>query len=112
MLCKVDTSTDFSAQRLDVERLRRIVASKEPGSALLSRTDEDLLDKLGALAGDGERRLTVAGLLVAGREEALRRYLPGHEAVYLRMQSDTGNSGDISNPIPVKAGRGSGFSIR
>lgn len=104
---------DFSARvldvgfdavdRLEVERLRRIVAAKEAGSALLGLTDEDLLVRLGALVGDSERRLTVAGLLVAGREEALRKYLPGHESVYLRMQSDTAYDKRVDSARPLLA---------
>jgi ATP-dependent DNA helicase RecG len=90
---------DFSARvlgvgpeaidRLEVERLRRIVAVKEPGSALLGLSDELLLERLGAVVFGDALRLTVAGLLVVGKEEVLRRELPGHEAVYLHMKSDT-----------------------
>jgi ATP-dependent DNA helicase RecG len=90
---------DFSARplglgleavdRLEVERLRRILAAKEPGSSLLGLDDSELLLRLGALVPGDANRLTVAGLLLVGAEEALRRELPGHEAVYLRMKSDT-----------------------
>lgn len=113
MLSNVEGTTDFSARtldagfeavdRLEVERLRRIIAAKEPGSTLLGLSDEDLFVRLGGLGGDGERRLTVAGLLVAGREEALRRFVPGHEAVYLRMQSDTAYDKRIDSAKPLLA---------
>ncbi|MEO0085348.1 MAG: ATP-binding protein [candidate division WOR-3 bacterium] len=89
------TAVDFSSRALDlgldaidpleVERLRRLIAAKEPGSSLLSLTQEALLERLGILA-DG--RLTIAGLLLLGREEELHRHLPGHEAIYLHMKSD------------------------
>jgi ATP-dependent DNA helicase RecG len=90
---------DFSAQvldlgldavdRIEVERLRRVLAAKEPSSALLGLTDEQLLERLGALVRNTDLRLTVAGMLIVGREEALKRALPGHEAIYLHMKSDT-----------------------
>lgn len=91
--------TDYSAEaldlgpdgidRLEVERLRRILAAKEPGSSLLELDDAELLTRLGALVGDDQPRTTVAGLLLVGREDALRHHLPGHEAIYLHMRSDT-----------------------
>jgi ATP-dependent DNA helicase RecG len=94
-----ESTTDFSARLLDlgpdavdgleVERLRRILGAKEPASALLALSNEDLLERLGALMHDGSVRLTVAGLLLVGKADALKRHLPGHEAVYLHMKSDT-----------------------
>ena len=78
-----------AVDKLEVERLRRILKAKEPGSDLLELPDDQLLLRLGALAPDGDHRLTVAGLLLVGREEILRQELPGHEAAYLHMKSDT-----------------------
>lgn len=102
---------DFSAQvlelgpeaidRLEVERLRRILAGKEPTSALLGLGDEELLLRLGAVVpGDG-LRLTVAGLLVVGKEEAIRKALPGHEAVYLHMKNDTEYDRRVDSARPL-----------
>lgn len=102
-----EPSADFSARVLDlgpdavdgmeVERLRRILAAKEPASYLISLPNEELLERLGVLVRPGLPaqpqaglpRLTVAGLLLVGREEIIRQQLPGHEAIYLHMQSDT-----------------------
>jgi len=93
----LNPAADFSAQRLElgrdavdaieVERLRRILGAKEPSAALLNLPTESLLEKLGILVKDGDWRLTVAGLLLVGKEELLHRNLPGHEAVYLHMKS-------------------------
>jgi ATP-dependent DNA helicase RecG len=104
---------DFSARvlelgppaidRLEVERLRRIVAAKEPSSALPSLGDEELLARLGAVTAGPEPRLTVAGLLVVGREEALRQALPGHEAVYLHMKNDTEYDRRVDSAKPLLA---------
>ncbi len=102
---------DFSAQvlelgpeaidRLEVERLRRILAGKEPTSALLGLGDEELLLRLGAVVPDDGLRLTVAGLLVVGKEEAIRKALPGHEAVYLHMKSDTEYDRRVDSARPL-----------
>jgi ATP-dependent DNA helicase RecG len=104
---------DFSAQvlelgpeaidRLEVERLRRILATKEPSSALLALGDEELLARLGAVAFGDTLRLTVAGLLVVGREEAIRKALPGHEAVYLHLKSDTEYDRRVDSSKPLLA---------
>ena len=103
--------SDFSAHVLDVgpeaidrfevERLRRIVAAKEPSSALLGLSDELLLERLGAAVMADTLKLTVAGLLVVGREEAIRRALPGHEAVYLHMKNDTEYDRRVDSSKPL-----------
>ncbi|MFO7676505.1 MAG: ATP-binding protein [bacterium] len=104
---------DFSARplargpeaidRIEVERLRRVLAASEPGSSLLGLSDEDLLARLGVLRPDGDRRITVAGLLLVGREEFLRADLPGHEAIYLHMQSDTDYDRRLDSRRPLLA---------
>ena len=104
---------DFSAHVLDlgpeavdgieVERLRRILAAKEPASSLLGLPGDDMLEKLGALVRDGSLRLTVAGLLLVGKEEPLRRNLPGYEAVYLHMKSDTEYDKRVDSAKPLLA---------
>jgi ATP-dependent DNA helicase RecG len=103
---------DFSARtldcgveavdRLEVERLRRVLSAKEPSSSLLALSDEELLLRLGALGGESAR-LTVAGLLVVGTEAALRKYLPGHEAVALHMMSDTEYDRRVDSSKPLLA---------
>ncbi len=104
--------SDFSARplelgfeavdRLEVERLRRVLAANEPGSSLLELGDEELLLRLGVLATDSHR-LTVAGLLLVGREDTLRQEIPGHEAVYLHMQSDTDYDRRVDSGRPLLA---------
>jgi len=108
-----DSQADFSARvldlgpdaidRLEVERLRRIVAAREPSSALLALSDELLLERLGALVLDHAPLLTVAGLLTVGREEAIRAALPGHEAIYLHMKSDTDYDRRVDSTKPLLA---------
>ena len=108
-----DSPADFSSgpldlgpeaiDRLEVERLRRIIAAKEPGSSLLGLDDNGLLLRLGVLAPDDGGRLTVAGLLLVGTEDALRRSLPGHEAIYMRMKSDTEYDRRVDSRRPLLA---------
>jgi ATP-dependent DNA helicase RecG len=71
--------------RIEVERLRRTI-SKNPGRAdasLLTLSDVEIVKALG-LAEGRERieRVRVAGLLVLGREDALRRLVPTHEVAF------------------------------
>lgn len=70
---------------LEFERLRQTIR-RNPGRAdapLLGLADEEIVKALGL--GEGEReveRLRVAGLLLLGREEAIRRLLPTHELAF------------------------------
>ena len=108
-----DSNSDFSARvldigldavdRIEVERLRRVLGAKEPSSALLCLPDEQLLERLGVLVRNNELRLTVAGLLICGRDEALKRVLPGHEAIYLHMKSDTDYDRRVDSARPLLA---------
>jgi ATP-dependent DNA helicase RecG len=70
---------------IEVERVRRTI-SKNPGradSSLLDLSDAEIVKALG-LAEGRERieRVRVAGLLVLGREDALRRLVPTHEVAF------------------------------
>ena len=105
--------TDFSAQtldlgpeavdRLEVERLRRVLAAKEPGSPLLGMPDEELLLKLGLLTANPGLKPTVAGLLLVGKEDSLKHAVPGHEAVYLHMRNQTEYDRRVDSNRPLLA---------
>jgi ATP-dependent DNA helicase RecG len=69
-----------------LEILRREMKSMGAPGDLLACDDSDLCSKLGFLK-DG--RLTLAGLLVAGRDEVIARHAPNHEWKYSRMRTDT-----------------------
>jgi ATP-dependent DNA helicase RecG len=70
---------------IEVERLRRTI-SKNPGradSSLLALSDVEIVKALGFAEGrERIERVRVAGLLVLGREEALRRLVPTHEVAF------------------------------
>lgn len=92
-----------AADRLEMERLRRSIAVREPDSPMLQLPDDELLCRLGLIQPTNGRRLTVAGLLLVGREELLRSDLPGYEAVYLRMSSDTEYDRRLDSRRPLLA---------
>jgi ATP-dependent DNA helicase RecG len=86
---------DFSAQILanaswddfdpvEFERLRNHVRRNPAADkALLDLSTEEFAAALGMVeVRDGTRVPTVAGLLLAGREEAIQRFLPTHEAAF------------------------------
>jgi ATP-dependent DNA helicase RecG len=65
-------------------RFRRIIREHRNGDqSLLALPDLELAKALGALEGDGQRqKVRVLGLLLFGKEEALRKFLPTHEAAF------------------------------
>ncbi|MBI3917892.1 MAG: putative DNA binding domain-containing protein [Betaproteobacteria bacterium] len=70
---------------LEFERFRRFVReSRGTGDiALLNLSDEELARALGAVdETDGAVRVRVGGLLLFGKEESIRRYLPTHEVAF------------------------------
>lgn len=69
-----------------LEILRREMKAMGAPSDLLACDDSDLCRKLGFFR-DG--RLTVAGLLIVGREEVIAIHAPNHEWKYSRMRTDT-----------------------
>jgi len=68
---------------LERERLRSIIQKQHGEQGLLSLSDEELDGALGltTLTG-GSRYPTLAGLLLIGQEESLRRLVPTHEAAF------------------------------
>ncbi|HEU4629953.1 MAG TPA: ATP-binding protein [Gemmatimonadaceae bacterium] len=70
---------------LEIERVRQAIA-RNPGRAdasLLTLSDVELTRALGLTEGaERVERVRLAGLLLAGREEALRRLVPTHEVAF------------------------------
>ncbi len=68
---------------LERERLRQLIERYSGDRTLIGLTDEELEGALGLIRHeDGKRVPTVAGLLLLGRETALRRHLPTHEVAF------------------------------
>ncbi|MBI3933074.1 MAG: putative DNA binding domain-containing protein [Acidobacteria bacterium] len=66
---------------LEFARLRRMVEEYHGDTALLELDDERLARALGLIRAE-DRAPTVAGLLLVGKESALREYLPAHEVAF------------------------------
>ena len=69
-----------------VEALRRAARQERAPDELLQLSDLDLLEVLGVIHAG---RMSKAGLLLAGREEAIRQHLRTYSWTHLRMASDT-----------------------
>jgi len=68
---------------LQFERLRQVIRRFGGDATLLGLSDLDLAKALGLVEADGEAQCpTIAGLLIVGRESALRRYLSTHEVAF------------------------------
>lgn len=68
---------------LERQRIRESIRRYGGDMSLLPLADEELDGALGlATMVEGVRRPTVAGLLIMGREETLRKHLPAHEVAF------------------------------
>jgi ATP-dependent DNA helicase RecG len=74
---------------LEIERVRRTIALNRgrADSALLDLSDAEIVRALGLGEGGKERgdrveRVRVAALLMVGREESIKRYVPNHEVAF------------------------------
>ena len=74
---------------LEIERVRRTIAKNRgrADAALLDLSDAEIVRALGLGEGGKERgdrveRVRVAALLMVGREEAIKRYVPNHEVAF------------------------------
>ena len=74
---------------LEIERVRRVIALNRgrADAALLELSDAEIVRALGLGEGGGPQgdrveRVRVAALLMVGREEAIKRYVPNHEVAF------------------------------
>jgi len=68
---------------LEFERLRRMIRGAGTREPLVDLPDVEIAKALGVVESNHEvRAVTVGGLLLFGREEALRKYLPTHEVAF------------------------------
>ena len=75
------THVDFDP--LERERLRQLIERYGGDRTLMGLSDEEIEGALGLIRReDGQRTPTVAGLLLLGRESALRQHLPTHEVAF------------------------------
>ena len=71
--------------KVEIERLKNIIRARKPESSLLRLSDKDLLKQIGIIR---DNHPTIAGLLLVGKEEDIREYIPFHEVIYLHMPND------------------------
>jgi len=72
---------------LERQRLRGAIERHNGDRSLLGLDDRELDGALGLVRREGERRVpTVAGMLLIGREEALRDHLPTHEVAFQLLE--------------------------
>lgn len=89
---------------LEFERFRRLV--RESGgrgdAALVALPDLELAKSLGVIdANHAPRAIRVAGLLLFGREDALRRHLPTHEVAFQDLAGTAVGTNDFFRwPLP------------
>ena len=68
---------------LEFARLRRMVEENPGDRALLDLSDREIAGALGLIRAAGDRLTpTLAGLLLVGKEAALREYVPAHEVAF------------------------------
>ena len=72
---------------LERERIREMINRYGGDTSLLGLNDQEFDGALGlSVSFDGIRRPTLAGLLLLGREDVLRQYLPSHETAFQVLQ--------------------------
>ncbi|KAB8136808.1 transcriptional regulator [Gracilibacillus oryzae] len=83
-----------------MERIREIMSKERVDQTLLTLSDKDLLESIGALRDDF---LTKGALLLVGKPDALSRIIPQHKWSYRKMMSDTDYTlrDDGTQSIPV-----------
>lgn len=68
---------------LEFERARQVIRRHRGDPLLLELDDLEMAKALGAVEANGEvRQVTVAGMLLFGREEAIARRVPTHEVAF------------------------------
>lgn len=82
----------------EVAELRKVIRREAQSADLARLADHDLLSALGLVVGDD---VTLAGLLLVGKAEALLRYAPQHEVTFLRYRSATryDQRSDLRGPL-------------
>lgn len=100
------TATEISGDPTDqlsaaaLEELREAARRERAPLELVTLGDFDFLANLGLIRNG---KLTRAGLLLAGKEAAIRAHIPGYVWTHLRMHSDTSYSdrADGNNALPI-----------
>ena len=77
-------STEDDINKLEIYKLKEKLKARDPESTLSEMEDMAFLNDLGLIKYDaGNLKLTIAGLLFVGKEQAIHRLLPQAEVIYL-----------------------------
>jgi len=79
-------TSDADLDPTEIVHLRKIIQRDAQNEELARLADRPLLEAMGLITMDG---VTLAGLLVVGRKEALAHRVPQHEVTFLRYRSAT-----------------------
>jgi ATP-dependent DNA helicase RecG len=72
---------------LEFARLRRFIEEYRGDAALMELSDPEIARALGLIVDDGgQSSPTITGLLLVGKEAALRQYLPTHEIAFQALR--------------------------
>lgn len=93
------TTDDFDP--LEMERLRTTIRANDGDKALTELSDEELEKSLGLVREQGERLMpTVAGILLIGRMESLKRFIPTASSVFQVLEgSELRINDDFTLPL-------------
>lgn len=85
----ISESTKDDINKLEVYSLKEKLKERDSASTLPELDDMAFLNDLGLIRYEnGKVRLTIAGLLFVGKEQAIRRLLPQAEVIYLHYSQD------------------------
>ena len=77
-------SSEDDINKLEIYKLKEKLKARDPESTLSEMEDMSFLSDLGLIKYDaGNLKLTIAGLLFVGKEQAIHRLLPQAEVIYL-----------------------------
>lgn len=85
----ISESTEDDIDRLEIYKLKENLKARDSESTLPRMEDMAFLNDLGLTKyEDGRAKLTIAGLLFVGKEQAIQRLLPQAEVIYLHYSQD------------------------
>ena len=86
---------------LEVERLKRLITAYNGEKNLLDLSDEDLYKALGLVREQNNTLYpTITGILLVGKIEAIKRYVPTHAAVFQVLEgTEVKNNDDFVLPL-------------
>ena len=86
---------------IEIERLRQLISIHNGEKALLELTNEDLFKALGFVREQNNNLYpTITGILLIGRVNAIRRYVPTHSATFQVLEgTEVKNNEDYIMPL-------------